>query len=79
MAEIVQGADKRAEEYRDVLKDVRESGYQSFSAIAQELNRREIEAPRGGRWYPASVARLTARLAQYRPERRSCMKASIDF
>jgi len=63
VAEIVRGADKRAEEYRDVLKDVQESGYQSFSAIAAELNRREIESPRGGRWYPASVARLKLRLA----------------
>lgn len=62
VAEIVKGADERAESYRDVLKDVQECGYQSFSAIAGELNRREIEAPRGGRWYPASVARLVTRL-----------------
>jgi DNA invertase Pin-like site-specific DNA recombinase len=62
VAEIVRGADERAEEYRDVLMDVQENGYQSFSAIAAELNRREIEIPRSGRWYPASVARLVARL-----------------
>jgi len=62
VAEIVRGADERAEEYREVLEDVRNSGHQSFSSIAAELNRREIEAPRGGRWYPASVARLQARL-----------------
>lgn len=65
VAEIVKGADERAESYRDVLKDVQESGDQSFSAIAQELNRREIEAPRGGRWYPASVARLLSRLSGF--------------
>jgi DNA invertase Pin-like site-specific DNA recombinase len=62
VAEIVRGADERAEEYRDVLRDVQASGHLSFSAIAAELNRREIETPRGGQWYPASVARLCARL-----------------
>ena len=63
VAEIVRGADERAEEYREVLDDVRSNGYLSLSAIAAELNRREIESPRGGRWYPASVARLVGRLA----------------
>lgn len=62
VAEIVRGADERAESYRDVLADVQANGHLSFSAIAEELNRREIEAPRGGRWFPASVARLQARL-----------------
>lgn len=62
VAKIVKGADERAEEYREVLADVQACGHQSFSSIAAELNRREIEAPRGGRWYPASVARLAARL-----------------
>lgn len=62
VAEIVRGADERAERYRNELKDVLASGYLSFSAIAAELNRREVEAPRGGRWYPASVARLQDRL-----------------
>ncbi len=31
--------------------------------VATELNRREIEAPRGGCWYPTGVARLRQRLA----------------
>jgi hypothetical protein len=35
----------------------------SLAAIAAELNEREIEAPRGGRWYPTSVERLQERLA----------------
>jgi DNA invertase Pin-like site-specific DNA recombinase len=60
---IVQGAIERAEDLRDVLKDIQLNGHLSFLAIAEELNRREIETPRGGRWYPASVARLCARLA----------------
>lgn len=60
---IVKGADQRAEELRDVVADVRANGYLSLATIAEELNRREIETPRGGRWHPASVARLMARLA----------------
>jgi DNA invertase Pin-like site-specific DNA recombinase len=42
---IVQAADKRAEDLRDVLKDVQANGHLSFLAIAEELNRREIETP----------------------------------
>jgi hypothetical protein len=35
----------------------------SIGAVATELNQREIEAPRGGRWYAASVARIRERLS----------------
>jgi DNA invertase Pin-like site-specific DNA recombinase len=62
LAEIVRGADERAEEYREVLADVTSKGISSLAGIAREFNEREIEAPRGGSWYPASVARLKARL-----------------
>lgn len=62
VAEIVRRASERAEVRRAELEHVRNSGYQSFSSIAKELNRREVEAPKGGRWYPATVARLMARL-----------------
>lgn len=55
-------ADKRAEELRETIADVVASGAASHSAIAAELNRREIEAPRGGKWYPMGVARLRERL-----------------
>ncbi|WP_404559377.1 recombinase family protein [Bradyrhizobium ottawaense] len=33
-------------------------------AIAKELNGREIMTPRGGRWYPSSVANLLRRLEE---------------
>ena len=62
VAEIVRGADERAEEYREVLKDVRSKGISSHAGIAKELNARGIEASRGGSRYLASVARLQARL-----------------
>jgi len=62
VAVVSAGADRRAEELRETLADVVASGAVSLSAIAAELNRREIESPRGGRWYPAGVARLQQRL-----------------
>jgi DNA invertase Pin-like site-specific DNA recombinase len=63
VATIIEGADRRAEDLRDVLADIEAGGARSLAAIAAELNEREIEAPRGGRWYPSSVARLRERLA----------------
>lgn len=59
----MRGADERAEEYREVLEDVKSKGISSLAEIARELNEREIEAPRGGSCYPASVARLKERLS----------------
>ncbi len=35
----------------------------SIRGVAEALNKRGIETPRGGRWHPTSVARLLARLA----------------
>lgn len=62
VATIVEGADRRAEDLREVLADIEAGGARSLAAVAKELNEREIEAPRGGRWYPASVGRLRERL-----------------
>lgn len=56
------GAAKRAEDLRETIADVVASGLVSNAAVAAELNQREIEAPRGGRWYPTGVARLRRRL-----------------
>jgi len=63
LAQIAENADARAEAYRDTLADVDPSGSLSLREVAAELNRREIEAPRGGEWFPATVARLRERLA----------------
>jgi DNA invertase Pin-like site-specific DNA recombinase len=60
---IIEVADRRASDLAEVLADIEASGARSLAAVAAELNEREIEAPRGGRWYPASVARLRERLA----------------
>jgi DNA invertase Pin-like site-specific DNA recombinase len=62
IAAVAAAASRRAEEMRETIADVAASGLVSHTAIASELNRREIEAPRGGRWYPMGVARLRRRL-----------------
>ena len=62
IAAVGAAADKRAEDLRETIMDVVASGALSHAAIAAELNRREIEAPRGGRWHPMGVARLRQRL-----------------
>jgi DNA invertase Pin-like site-specific DNA recombinase len=62
LAQVAADAGARAEGYRDAFADVDPSGTLSLRAVADELNHREIEAPRGGRWYPASIARVRARL-----------------
>lgn len=62
LAQIVERAEMRAEHYRETLADIDPMGTLSLRAVAAEFNQREIEAPRGGRWYPTSVARLRRRL-----------------
>jgi DNA invertase Pin-like site-specific DNA recombinase len=49
-SEIIAKANQKAADLRDVLADVEAGGARSLAAIAAELNEREIEAPRGGRW-----------------------------
>lgn len=63
VARIVGNAAARAEAFRGAFDDVDPQGVMSLRAMAEELNRREIEAPRGGVWHPATVARVRARLA----------------
>ena len=55
-------ATEYAESLREVMENIRVSGITSSNGIADELNRRRIATPRGGKWYAASVARCLARL-----------------
>lgn len=63
LAQVAADTAARAENYRSTLADVDPTGTLSLRSVADELNRREIEGPGGGRWYAASVARLRGRLA----------------
>ena len=44
------------------IQEIHALGKTSWSAIAEELNKREVATPRGGKWHPATVARLVRRL-----------------
>lgn len=57
-------ADQRAADLRSVIEDIERSGITTHKGIAEELNARDIETPRGGEWYATSVKRLKERLAK---------------
>ena len=57
-----QGADARAKALASTIRALQATGYVSFSAIARELNAREIPTVLHGEWHPASVSRLLQRL-----------------
>lgn len=63
IATVSANADQRARDLAEVVKDIRASGALTLGAIANELNGREMMTPRGGRWYPSSVANLLRKLA----------------
>lgn len=54
----------RASGLAEVLDGLQREGFVGRRALAAELNRRGIRAPRGGRWHPNSVTRLLLRGAR---------------
>lgn len=55
-------AQSRAQELAAEITAVKAAGAQSLREIAQGLNERHIEAPRGGSWHPSGVKRVLERL-----------------
>jgi DNA invertase Pin-like site-specific DNA recombinase len=64
VAKIKQKAAQRAMDLQGILEVIRRSGITGVRAIAEELNRQAIGAPRGGEWHPTAVARLLTRLPE---------------
>jgi DNA invertase Pin-like site-specific DNA recombinase len=58
---LIESADDLAHSLAPVLRAVRSEGATTLRSIAQALNRRGIKSPRGGTWYPSSVANLLSR------------------
>jgi DNA invertase Pin-like site-specific DNA recombinase len=58
-----EAAAKRAGDLAAVIADLREHGATSLRALADGLNTREIQAPRGGQWSAVQVQRVVSRLA----------------
>jgi hypothetical protein len=57
-------ATDRAERFRPILD---EFATLPATAVAAELNARNVRSPRGGRWYAAQVIRMRNRLANGPP------------
>jgi DNA invertase Pin-like site-specific DNA recombinase len=62
VARIKEKAAQRATNLQGIIAGIKRSGTTSVRAIAEELNRQGVNAPRGGEWHPTAVARLLNRL-----------------
>jgi hypothetical protein len=51
-------ANQRAHDLARFIQDLRKSGAFTLAAIANELNSREMVAPRGGRWHLSYLQRV---------------------
>ncbi|MEA2634779.1 MAG: hypothetical protein QOH92_1546 [Chloroflexota bacterium] len=61
-------ANRRALALSAVIRDIRAAGFNSYRAMARELNRRQVPTFRHGkRWYPTTVSRVLIRLATHEP------------
>jgi DNA invertase Pin-like site-specific DNA recombinase len=60
-AAMIATADDLAVRLAPVLRAVRSEGATTLRSIAAAFNRRGIKSPRGGTWYPSSVANLLTR------------------
>jgi hypothetical protein len=56
-------ADARAMALATVISELRACGFTRLSAIADELNRRQVPTARGAKWRATTVARLLTRVA----------------
>jgi hypothetical protein len=59
---LKRAADARAEALAATIRKLRKAGFVSFTAIAHELNEREILTARGSKWHRSGVSRLLRRL-----------------
>jgi len=55
-------ANNFATEVLDTVQSIRTEGKTSLRAIANELNERKVQAPRGGTWHAMTVKRILERL-----------------
>jgi len=58
-----QAADAFAVNVLPIVQSIKAAGVTSLRGIADALNARGVQTPRGGQWHPASVARLIDRVA----------------
>jgi DNA invertase Pin-like site-specific DNA recombinase len=61
VAENVDRSDQRAANVIPIIRQIQRSGATSLRQIAEALNARGINAPRGGQWHATSVRNVMAR------------------
>jgi DNA invertase Pin-like site-specific DNA recombinase len=61
VAKITDRADQRAANVIPIMRQIQRSGATSLRQIAEALNARGINAPRGGQWHATSVRNVMAR------------------
>ena len=65
---LKRAADARARAQASTIRKLRKAGFVSVRAIMRELNKREVSAPRGGKWHSGTVTRLLRRLERLEPK-----------
>jgi methyl coenzyme M reductase beta subunit len=64
VAKLKATAAQRAADLKAIVEDIQRSGITSVRGIAEELQTREIKAPRGDAWNRTAVSRLLSRLSK---------------
>jgi DNA invertase Pin-like site-specific DNA recombinase len=68
VATITENAKSRAiYYYTSFIREAQQRGAKTLQGIADELNSRGIQTPRGGKWYPTSVKNMIARFNEMHP------------
>jgi DNA invertase Pin-like site-specific DNA recombinase len=62
VAAVKANAERRAQNVKAIVDDLKDQGFTSVRAISAQLNERGILTPRAGAWHPTSAARLLSRL-----------------
>jgi hypothetical protein len=66
---VKQAADARARALTSTIRKLRKAGFVSISAIARELNERQVPPAWGRKWHRSTVRRLLERLEKLEPSR----------
>jgi hypothetical protein len=64
---VKQAADARARALASTIRKLRKAGFVSVSAIARELNDRQVPPAWGSKWHRSTVRRLLRRLERLEP------------
>ena len=58
---------ERAKALSPIVRELRQAGFMTLRAMADELNKRRIRTAHGGGWHPSTVSKMLERLASAKP------------